>query len=260
MLKRNHCQSLIFLFLLTLGSWGLAQDRPKEKQEKKQPSLAELARQTRAKRAASETATRTITNADLPSLEAKLSQGSFPEAPAPAEASEEGVDPDAEPVDDGVVEDDPFAINDAFDESLSNEILDESDFTAEQMVGWQDAFRDARLQYQTAVNEALVLQLRVNNLENSYFAQSDGSLQERLAADLDQTLKAITANKQAQEAAKSALDALRANASAAGLNPAQIDELVGKLPTAPPEIEIREPEPDPDAPAPDPDEPPPSLG
>lgn len=251
MLRKNYWHILIFLLTLMLGSWGLAQEPPPENAKKK-PSLAQLAKQTRAKRANSAKPTRTITNADLPSLDAKLSQGSFPEESQPAEASTEKAEdpenPDAEPAEDAVTEDDPFAVNDAFDESLSGEVLDETDLTPEQSAAWQDAFREARLQYQNAVNEALVLQLRVNNLENSYFAQSDGSLQERLGSDLDQTMKAITTNKQSQSEAKAALEALRANAAAAGLSKKQIDKMVGKLPAVPPEIEIREPEPDPNEP------------
>ena len=195
--------------------------------------------------------TRTITDADLPSLNAKLSQGSRPEPAVAGEAgASDGLDPEAEPVDDGVQEDDPFAITDAFDESLAGELLDESDFTPEQMAEWQGVFGEARVNFQNAVNEALVLQLRLNNLENAYFSQSDGVAQESLEADLSKTIEAISTNKLSQKDAQAALDTVKANAGAAGLSPQQIDELIGQLPGTPPEIEIREPDPDPDVPPP----------
>ena len=229
-----------------------AQDKAKSKSSKKPPSLAQLAREARARKAASDKPTRTITDADLPSLNAKLSQGSRPE---PAVTGEAGAPDGLDPADDGVQEDDPFAITDAFDESLAGELLDESDFTPEQMAEWQGVFGEARVNFQNAVNEALVLQLRLNNLENAYFSQSDGVAQESLEADLSKTIEAISTNKLSQKDAQAALDAVKANAGAAGLSPQQIDELIGQLPGIPPEIEIREPDPDPDDP--DPDVPPP---
>ena len=235
---------------------GMLAAQNKSKSSKKPPSLAQLARETRAKKAALEKRARTITDADLGGLNAKLSQGSRPEPATTGEAAgSEG--PDAGTADDGVQEDDPFAINDSFDESLSPELLDESDFTPEQMAVWEDVFREARVNFQNAVNEALVLQLRMNNLENSYFAQSDGVAQESLEADLSKTMDAISTNKLSQQDSQAALDSVNANAAAAGLSPQQISELVGQLPGIPPEIEIREPEPDPDDP--DSDVPPPGA-
>ena len=97
----------------------------------------------------------------------------------------------------------------------------------------------------------------MNNLENSYFAQSDGVAQESLEADLSKTMDAISTNKLSQQDSQAALDSVKANAAAAGLSPQQISELVGQLPEIPPEIEIREPEPDPDDP--DSDVPPPGA-
>jgi len=253
-MPRKILKLALTLLVAALLSGSLpAQDKAKSKSSKKPPSLAQLAREARARKAALDKPSRTITDADLPSLNAKLSQGSHPEPEATGAA--EGLDPEAEAADDGVQEDDPFAINDAFDETLAGELLDESDMTPEQMAEWQDVFREARVNFQNAVNEALVLQLRVNNLENAYFSQSDGVVQESLEADLSKAMEAISTNKQSQQEAQTALDAAKANAAAAGLSPQNIDELIGQLPGVPPEIGIREPEPDPDDP--DPDVPPP---
>lgn len=208
----------ILIFILAASGPLAAQSSSQPAQDQqKPPSLAELAKRTRQKRQQSQGQTRVITNADLQSLRANVTTGSKPAAPEPsdaeaAEGASEGTDTEGLPT------------------------APPGELTEEDLEQWRAAFNEARTNLQNAVSEGLVLQLRMNNLRNSYLRQADGSTQERIQAQLSQTLEAIEQNRQQQETARRAIERLQQDARQAGLTPVQITELTGQLPEPNPEI------------------------
>ncbi len=208
---------IVLLFLTTpLSLWA---QQPQAKpanatpgQEAKSPSLAELAKAAKDRRQHSNKTVRTITNADLSGLKANVTTSTAPTPAAPASDEDQAA---AEPDAAGP---------------------DGDELSPEELKKWKEAFDEARVNLSNAVSEGLVLQLRMNNLRNAYLRQSDGTTQERVQAQLRQTMQAIETNRQAQREARAAIDQLQRDARAAGLSQAKIRELTGTLPAPPPEI------------------------
>lgn len=198
----------ISVLALVLTAAVFAQERPSKK------SLAELAEETRNKKNYSGKV-RVITNSDLKHLTANVSTGgrtepvnASPDHPANAPGEESGPS----------------------DPTLSAEELQEL----------KADFDDARAELKMAVNEGLVLQLRMNQVRNAYLNRSDGAMQQRLQALMAETDQRIEGNRQAQEAAREAVKKLQEKARKAGLTSREIEELTGKLPEA--SVEIGTPE------------------
>ncbi len=209
---------ILIALLLSSGTLlGQSQSQPPADQDQqKQPSLVELARQARERREKARAA-RVITNADLSSLRSNVSTGSAP-APATPEAVTEGAAAAAEGEQEGLPTGDPGQL------------------TPEELDQWRQAFNEARLKLQNAVAEGLVLQLRMNNLNNAFLRQADGATQERVQAQLQQTMQAIEKNRDAQRDARRAIEELQREARSAGLTSKQISDLTGTLPEPNPEI------------------------
>jgi len=187
---------LVVLFLTP--TWNLAQESSGDFQ----PSLVELARQERDRRAATGSAPQVITNATIKGIRGLVSTSA---APPSVGAEEEGAGGEGT-------------------ESEGSEVVERS---AEE---WAAMFDGARLDLQTAVNSNMVLQLKMNDLRNSYFRESDGSRKAQIQQELEQTQDAIQGSRQEVQEARSAIQALEGEAREAGVSPADIREMVGDLP------------------------------
>ena len=185
---------IVFVLLFLCPIWGMAQ-QPQE--EEAEPSLFELANRERERRAGLKEVP-IITNADLKNMRGLISTAQGPAAAASEEDGEDagegaGADPSPE-------------------ENLS-------DLTAQ--------FAEARLDVKNAETQSNVLQLKMNDLRNAYFAETDGATQARLQQELEQNLQDIEASKQQVQQAQQALQQLQQQAAQAGLPPGEVRKLSG---------------------------------
>ncbi len=95
---------------------------------------------------------------------------------------------------------------------------------------WESKFGEARINLKNAVNRDLVLQLKMNELRNSYLRQANGVTQARIQQQLLETQQEIEKNSQAVRESRSAVDTLRGEAEADGVTTDTIQSLVGGLP------------------------------
>ena len=187
---------ILFVLLFLCPIWGMAQ-QPQE--EEAEPSLFELANRERERRAGLKEVP-IITNADLKKMRGLISTAQAPAAAASEEAGEgagEGAGAGADP---------------SPEENLS-------DLTAQ--------FAEARLDVKNAETQSNVLQLKMNDLRNAYFAETDGATQARLQQELEQNLQDIEASKQQVQQAQQALQQLQQQAAQAGLPPGEVRKLSG---------------------------------
>ena len=182
---------LILLVLLLTPAWSFAQ-------ETEEPSLAEVARKERERRASMSKPVRIITNANIKSIKGLVS-GSTAPTPVAAEG-EEG-------------------------EGESGSENGERDLAA-----WQALFGEATLKLKTAVNRGRVLELKMNNLQNAWLRENDGVTQARIQQQLQETQQVIQDNQQEVQTARQALQALQGEAQLGGLLPGTLHEFVGELP------------------------------
>ncbi len=136
---------VMLLVLLLVPAWSFAQDD----EGNKEPSLAELARRERERRAQLEEVP-LITNATMKKMGGgRVSTAAGPETEAGPTEGEEGAEENGSEQ----AEADPAA--------------------------WEGRFDESRLNLKTAVNRDLVLQLKMNDLRNQYLSGS-GSSQSRI--------------------------------------------------------------------------------
>ena len=175
--------------------------------EKKAPSLAELAKQERERRAQNPAPVRVIQNGDLRSMGgARVSTAVTPKPAAKATAEEE-------------------AAGEAGAEAVTKEGPEDTQF-------WMNAFQQAKAGLETAVNKRMVLELRMNNLRNTYLNTSDGATREKIQQDLAQTYQELGQAREDEKAAREAIRELERQATRVGLKPGQIRDMVGELPEA----------------------------
>ncbi len=188
----------VILFVLFLvPAWSFAQ----ENEEMNEPSLAELARQERERRAQLQEVP-VITNANLKRLGGGfVSTSAGPGAKTVAtEGTEEG-------------------------EAGAEETSEE----AEDPAVWEGRFGEARLNLKNAVNRDLVLQLKMNDLRNEYLS-GNGTNQGRIQQQLLETQQEIEKNSQNVQTARQAVDSLQGEAQEQGIPDDKIIDLVGELP------------------------------
>ena len=201
---------LFLLAVLLMSGWGMAQSN--------EPSLADLSKQARERKAKIQKPARLITNADLKNFQnAPVSMSKAAEETKPADETKaaEGKGP-ATP---------------------------EADAAAKLLAEFKAKFQSAVMDYKNAVNKGLVLQLRLNNMTNSFYAQTDDAARARFGAEIDQTTKEIENNKQEIATAEKAIEDLKIEARAAGIEEGDIVAMVGELPkpTSITDLESEEP-------------------
>ncbi|MEE8348451.1 MAG: hypothetical protein V3R94_02700 [Acidobacteriota bacterium] len=204
---------LVAVLLLLVPTWSLAQE-PEEgsqtaevsQEESGEISLAELARRERERRARIGQPDRVITNANIGEIKGLVSTGGG--GPSP------------------VGEGDPTLEGEG--EGESEEGTGEE--SGPDLGKWQSAFADAVRQLENAVNLGLVLELRMVDLNNSYFTAT-GPAQGEIQQQLQETREGIQENQSQVQAARQALRALESEAAMDGIPPGTIREMVGELPT-----------------------------
>jgi hypothetical protein len=187
-----------------MSGFGLAQE----------PSLAEAARKAREKKLENPTKqVRVITNADLQTLKSNVSVGR-PAAKSSSPAQKTGQEA-------------PGAKPDAETAASTEDRL-----ATDEMEQLQQDLDSARTNLQIAVNEGLVLQLRLNNLRNAFMSRSDGSTQERVQAMIAQTFQQFQENTKSQEQIREEIRTLQSKALSMGLSKAEVERMTGRLPEA----------------------------
>ncbi len=194
----NIMLRILLILLLFCPVWGMAQ-QPQE--EEGEPSLFELASRERERRAGLKKVP-IITNADLKKMGGLISTA---QGPAPATSGEAG--------------------EGAGEGEGEGEGADSS--AGEDLSALRAQFTEARLDVKNAMTQSNVLQLKMNDLRNAYFAETDGAAQGRLQQELEQTLQGIEASKQLVQQAQQALQQLQQQAAQAGLPPGEVRELSG---------------------------------
>jgi hypothetical protein len=198
----------VFLcLLLLLTGWSFGQS------SKDEPSLVDLSKQARERKAKTEKPARLITNADLTR---------YQNAPVSISKSDETEEEAAEG-DNKDKEKEQKTVEGAEGEG-------QPEAKVKDMAFWTSAFEEARLNYKNAVNRGLVLQLRLNNLVNSFYREDDGTTQGMLQQQMETTREEIEKNKTEIAEARKVIDRLQREARDAGLEESTIIELVGQLP------------------------------
>ena len=186
---------VILLVLLLVPAWSFAQ----ESEETKPPSLAELARRERERRAGLKEVP-VITNAHLGRAAGGLvSTAAGTGAETGAKEGEEGAEAEA-----------------ADSENAESE------------TDWEGEFGEARLNLKNAVNRDLVLQLKMNDLRNEYLGGSNNKA--RVQQQLLETQQEIEKNSKDVKTARKAIDSLQGDAQEKGVSDDQITDMVGELP------------------------------
>ncbi len=186
---------VMLLVLLLVPAWSFAQDD----EGTKEPSLAELARKERERRAQLEEVP-LITNANIKRLGGgRVSTAAGPAAETAATEGEERAEENGSEK----AETDPAV--------------------------WEGRFGETRLDLKHAVNRDLVLQLKMNDLRNQYLSGS-GTSQARIQQQLLETQQEIEKNQKDVQSARQAMDALQGEAQKEGVPGDKIIGLVGELP------------------------------
>jgi len=175
-----------------------------------EPTLAELSKQARERKAKTQKPARLITNADLKNFQN-----------APVSMSKAA--PEAQPADQTAAEAKTADRKTA--EPGADAVAAEK-----KQAEWKAKFREKVLDYKNAVQKGAVLQLRLNNMTNAFYAQTDDAMRARYGAEIDQTTKEIENNKGEIAVAQKALEDLKAEARAAGIEEAEISSMIGELP------------------------------
>lgn len=199
----------VFLcLLLLLTGWSFGQS------SKDQPSLVDLSKEARERKAKTEKPARLITNADLTKYQnapVSISKSDAIDEEADAENPDKKNEKDQKTGEGAEGEGQPEAqVKDA--------------------AFWKSAFEEARMNYKNAVNRGLVLQLRLNNLVNAFYREDDGSTQGMIQQQMEEARQEIEKNKTEVEEARNLIDRLRKEAGDAGLEQAMITDMIGELP------------------------------
>lgn len=197
---------VVFLVLLLVPAWGFAQE-DEQTEETKEPSLAELARRERARRAQLKEVI-VITNANL-----KRVGGGFVSTAAGAAPPAEVVQGEQGAEGEGEAEGEADAAEQG-----------ETDDRA-----WEGEFGEARLNLKNAVNRDLVLQLKMNDLRNEFLSGS-GADQSRIQQQMLETQQEIEKNAKDVQSARKAMDDLQSEAKNEGVANDKITDMVGELP------------------------------
>ncbi|GAB4220474.1 MAG: hypothetical protein Kow001_02570 [Acidobacteriota bacterium] len=177
---------------------------PATAESERGPSLAELARRQREQRG--DKPVRLIRNEDLRTLEkARVVTSQVAKTAAQPADTQEG----------------PVVLEGAAEETAEAGV---------DLKFWEGAFAEARTALETAVNQRMVLELRMNNLRNAFFQQADGTTRQHIEGEMAKTLQEIEQARQNEQAARQAVSDLERQAARAGIPAGKIRELVGELP------------------------------
>ena len=103
-----------------------------------------------------------------------------------------------------------------------------TDFQGRPESFWRQTLTDARTKVRELENEANVIILKINDLQNRFYRESDGFRQQELQRELNKTIYEQDANKEKLATAKAQLDALLTDARKSGALPGWIEERQSK--------------------------------
>ncbi len=168
-------------------------------------SLSELAKKEKERRDKVKTEAKVITNADA----AKFRSGpvTTESQVAAAPASKEGSEKEAAPVSE--------AKKPAADEP--------TDFQGRPESFWRQTMSDARKKVKDLENEANVLILRLNDLQNQFYRESNGFKQQDIQRDIQKTIYEQDLNKENLAKAKDALADLEKEGRKSGALPGWLE-------------------------------------
>ena len=177
---------LFLLLLLLTPAWSFAQDA-------EEPSLAEVARRERERRASMEEPARTITNANLKDVRGKVSDST-----APSSVGTEG-------------------------ESRKSEN------GKRDLAEWEALVREATRRLEAAINRGQVLEQRVAELSNGLVrvnpAETGKTLEQEWSQQIKGTQQMLEGNRKDIEAARKSLQEIQRKAKLAGLLPGTIRKI-----------------------------------
>ena len=207
----------LFFLCSAIGAIQETEKKPEEKKiEQKGPSLVDLAKKSRQQSEQNKQSL-VITNADLRFL--KNSKVGTSQNPS------RGTKVEAEGGEDKTIE-----------ESESNTLDPESNEpntdTDIDLAKWTAAFNQATMDIKTAVNARMVIELRLNHLQNAYYRETDGARRGFWEQEIVKATTEIHQAKETEQTANSALRDLQKEALKEGLLPGQIRKLTGQLPEA----------------------------
>ena len=180
---------LILVLLFSMPAPLAAQEASSE------PSLVELVRKQKERKKSAQKKSRMITNADLRKFRS-------------ARIATTAVTRSADSAD--ITQSDAKSDTSGAQAQVREDRGDDVEF-------WKSALAEAQLDVKRLVNRGLVLQLKMNNLQNAFFIEADGTTQAMLQGQLNETLQEIAQNKESIEKAKKELAKLRREARKSGV-------------------------------------------
>jgi|ETN07SMinimDraft_1059922.scaffolds.fasta_scaffold70469_2 hypothetical protein len=207
--------TLVTALLILVPAWSLVQ-QPDEASEEaeiteegpEEISLAEFARRERARRSMMGQPDRVITNANIDQVQGLVSTSAAP--PTRGGMGDESMEGEGEG---------------EGDTAEGSEEDGESD--AEQ---WRGIFAEAVRELENLINLGLVLELRMVDLNNSFFTAT-GPAKGDIQQQLQETREELRNNQGQVQSARQTLNELESDAAMDGVLPGTIREMIGALPT-----------------------------
>lgn len=178
-----------------------------QEEDQKEPSLAELARRERDRRASLGKPNRTITNGNLKSLKGLVSD-STPATTAEADTKES---PEK-------------------DAAVAGEEKEKKKEEKNEALDWPTLFREARLELEMALVRGRNLEQKMEELSNGWVRVKDGKTQGTLEQQLQGTEQEMQKNQQEVQEARKALQSLQNQARREGVSRGVIRKLTGDVP------------------------------
>ena len=205
--------ALVTALLLLVPAWSLAQ-QPDEASEEaeiseegpEEISLAEFARRERARRSMMGQPDRVITNANIDQVQGLVSTSAAPPTR-------------------GAMGDEMMEGEDEGDTAEGSE--EDGDSDVEQ---WRGVFAEAVRDLENLINLGLVLELRMVDLNNSFFTAT-GPTKGAIQQQLQETREELQDNQGQVQSARQTLSALESDAAMDGVPPGTIREMIGELPS-----------------------------
>ncbi len=164
-------------------------------------TLADLAKQEKERRAKVQADAKVITN-NAPARDPGTAEVESPAAKQPEKASNPA---DGKPKPDKQSDDEP------------------KDLLGRTESFWRQTFSDARKRVKDLEDESKVLQLKINDLQNKFYAEASGFKQQDIQREIQKTFYEQDQNKQNLAKAKAELQQLEVEARKSGALPGWID-------------------------------------
>ena len=205
--------TLVTALLLLVPAWSLAQ-QPDEASEEaeiseegpEEISLAEFARRERARRSMMGQPNRVITNANIDQVQGLVSTSAAP--PTRGARGDEMMEGEGEG-------------------ETAEGSEEDGDSDVEQ---WRGVFAEAVRDLENLINLGLVLELRIVDLNNSFFTAT-GPTKGDIQQQLQETREELQANQGQVQSARQTLNELESDAAMDGVPPGTIREMIGELPS-----------------------------